>query len=834
MLRITVLGVVFLLATVATFDESYDGNKVLALTDNVKPTVLITSPINNTVVSAGNVIVTGTAFDIDSGINSVQVKINSGSPITATPKSLGDWSIWTISILFSQSGSNTITVKAIDNAGNIQLVTSSLTVDTTTPTAPIITNSSLTTNNKTPKIVGTAETGSTVKLFDSKTQIGSATATGGSWSIVTSTLTDGSHTIRANATDTAGNKSPNSASITLTVDTTTPTVTITAPTNNAQVFTNMPIIQGTTSDSGSGVKKVEVSIDYGAYTLATGTTSWSYTPYGQISTSSHTVTARATDNSGKTATTSPITFTVVVDTTKPTISITSPSNGATINAGNFTVTGTASDIGSGVKSVLLFVNGSQTTVTPNIGSWSTWTASIPITKSGSNILGAQVIDNAGYQTTTSIQLTVLDKTPPTVSITSPSNSATISTGNFTVTGTASDIGSGVKSVKIKIGSGAYVTATPNLTNDWSKWFFTLPVIKIGSTTLSAQVIDNAGYQTTTSIQLTVLDKTPPTVSITSPSNGATINAGNFTVTGTASDIGSGVTSVVMFVNGTNQTAAMPKITGNWSSWTAHLLISQPGSNTLVVQVTDNSNNSMVYSFPINVADKTARLAKSPSPTMFWFIVRNGFPDMTNLIQLYQKHAKPSHMITQFTNSLLDSSVTTSISNMKSVTYFSLSDMQNNANILHTNGYKWIVYDLEPDYSPANEISDPVNSVLQASQIAHSNGLGLAITQAQIPQSYFQGMATYSDAFVLQVQDRINGDPTIFLSGIKYNINLIRTANPNEIVFLQGSTMKDTPNQINAAYDMTYKMIDGLTVFYNMTSTDVPKMAQVFTHVDGIS
>ncbi|MBI3638864.1 MAG: hypothetical protein HY223_00950, partial [Thaumarchaeota archaeon] len=571
---------------------------------------------------------------------------------------------------------------------------------------------------------------STVKLFDSKTQIGSATATGGSWSIVTSTLSDGSHTIRANATDAVGNKGMNSASITVTVDTTKPTVSITSPINATNIGSSSVSLTGTASDS-SGIKWVAVSIDSGVYSFATGTTSWSFN-IQPLTEGSHTISAWASDNTGNTQTTS---ITVIIDTTKPTVSITSPSNGATISAGNFTVTGTASDIGSGVASVVMFVNGSQTAVPPKAGSWSSWTASIPITKSGSNILGAQVTDNAGYQTTTSIQLTVIDKTPPTVSITSPSNGATISAGNFTVTG---------------------------------------------------------------------------------------------------SDIGSGVASVVMFVNGTNQTAATPKITGNWSSWTAHLPFAQPGPNTLVVQVTDNSNNSMVYAFPVNVADKTARLAKSPSPTMFWFIVRNGFPDMTNLTQLYQKHAKPSYLITQFTNSLLDSSVTTSISNMKSVTYFSLLDIQNNANILHTNGYKWIVYDLEPSFSPVNEISDPVNSVQQASQIAHSNGLGLAITQAQIPQSYFQGMATYSDAFVLQVQDRINGDPTIFLTGIKYNINLIRTANPNEIVILQGSTIKDTPSQINAAYDMTYKMIDGLTVFYNMTSTDIPKMAQVFTHVDGIS
>ncbi|MBI3638682.1 MAG: adhesin, partial [Thaumarchaeota archaeon] len=177
--------------------------------------------------------------------------------------------------------------------------------------------------------------------------MGSATATGGSWSIVTSTLSDGSHTIRANATDAVGNTGANSASIILTIDTTAPVVTITSPTNNAQVFTNMPIIQGTSSDSGSGVKKVEVSIDYGAYTLATGTTSWSYTPYGPLSVASHTVTARATDNSGKTATTSPMTFTVTVDTTAPAAPLITNSS-LTTNNKTPKIVGTA-EAGSTVK-----------------------------------------------------------------------------------------------------------------------------------------------------------------------------------------------------------------------------------------------------------------------------------------------------------------------------------------------------------------------------------------------------------------------------------------------------------------------------------------------------
>jgi hypothetical protein len=89
------------------------------------------------------------------------------------------------------------------------------TVDSTTPGSPA--------NDNSPNVNGTAEAGSTVKLYDGVTQIGSATATGGNWSITSSTLASGAHTITATATDGAGNVSAASSGVTVTIDTTVPT-----------------------------------------------------------------------------------------------------------------------------------------------------------------------------------------------------------------------------------------------------------------------------------------------------------------------------------------------------------------------------------------------------------------------------------------------------------------------------------------------------------------------------------------------------------------------------------------------------------------------------------
>ncbi len=131
------------------------------------------------------------------------------------------------------------------------------------------------TKNTTPTFTGTAEAGSTVKLYDTDgtTQIGSATATGGSWTITSSTLSEGTHSITAKSTDAAGNISVASSALSVKID-------ITPPTRNdvtdGQIFATpisflslggtaeltkdtdapVPYTSGAISDSGSYVLKI--------------------------------------------------------------------------------------------------------------------------------------------------------------------------------------------------------------------------------------------------------------------------------------------------------------------------------------------------------------------------------------------------------------------------------------------------------------------------------------------------------------------------------------------------------------------------------------------------
>ncbi|MBK7859866.1 MAG: fibronectin type III domain-containing protein [Archangiaceae bacterium] len=87
----------------------------------------------------------------------------------------------------------------------------------------------------------------------------------------------------------------------LSADTQLPSVAFSAPAAGATV-SGASALSGTAADN-AGLSKVELAVDSGAYVPATGTTSWSFAlDTTSLSNGSHTLTARATDLAGNTAT----------------------------------------------------------------------------------------------------------------------------------------------------------------------------------------------------------------------------------------------------------------------------------------------------------------------------------------------------------------------------------------------------------------------------------------------------------------------------------------------------------------------------------------------------
>src|SRR5207237_1106972 len=107
---------------------------------------------------------------------------------TATANGSGAWTFATAPLT---DGGHAFTAKAVDAAGNISVGSTNLaiTIDTLAPGAPILTSLSA---GSSPTLTGTAESGSTVFVFDGTTKIGSATANGSrAWSFSVPELTSG-------------------------------------------------------------------------------------------------------------------------------------------------------------------------------------------------------------------------------------------------------------------------------------------------------------------------------------------------------------------------------------------------------------------------------------------------------------------------------------------------------------------------------------------------------------------------------------------------------------------------------------------------------------------
>jgi subtilisin-like proprotein convertase family protein len=123
----------------------------------------------------------------------------------------------------------------MDDAGGDQGTFSSWSLQITTvdvPAAPVFTTpaSNPSTDNDGDFILaGTAQSGSTVKVFEGATQVGTATAGGGSWAVALVDVAHGTHSYTATATDTFGNVSAASAARTVRIDTVHPHVTRTRP-----------------------------------------------------------------------------------------------------------------------------------------------------------------------------------------------------------------------------------------------------------------------------------------------------------------------------------------------------------------------------------------------------------------------------------------------------------------------------------------------------------------------------------------------------------------------------------------------------------------------------
>src|SRR5947208_6540588 len=278
------------------------------------------------------------------------------------------------------------------------------------------------------------------------------------------------------------------------------------------------------------------------------------------------------------------------------VTVTSPASGSTVS-GTVPVTASVTSVGAlTVAGVQFKLDGNNLRAkdppAPYSVSWNTTTAS-----NASHTLTAVARDSLGMLWTSDpVTVTVFnDTTPPAVSITSPA-SGTIVAGTISVTASASDNVRvvGVQFLLDGLNAGAEVTAAPYSVS----WNTT--TASNGSHSLTAVARDAAGNRATSvAVAVTVSngappDTTPPTVSITSPTSGASVS-GTLTMTAAASD-NVGVAGVQFLLDGVNvgaEVTAAP-YSAPWDTITA-----SRGSHTLTAVARDGAGNRTT-SAPVSV------------------------------------------------------------------------------------------------------------------------------------------------------------------------------------------------------------------------------------------
>jgi hypothetical protein len=170
-----------------------------------------------------------------------------------------------------------------------------VTVDTAAPDAPVLLSDPTTHNRAT--VSGTAEAGSSIKLYEGTTLLGTATvASDGDWSVTTPNLKHGSHTFTATATDAAGNTSALSQPIDPPIGSHSANGTSTVEvTNVRQHWDHTATIKGI-ADPNSQIKLSDGTTSAGSVT-AGADGKWSFQT-SDLSGKSHAFTAEQVDTTG--------------------------------------------------------------------------------------------------------------------------------------------------------------------------------------------------------------------------------------------------------------------------------------------------------------------------------------------------------------------------------------------------------------------------------------------------------------------------------------------------------------------------------------------------------
>ncbi|HID3970688.1 TPA: Ig-like domain-containing protein [Enterobacter cloacae] len=556
-----------------------------------------------------------------------------GKSYTAQVQQGGLWSVNVPGTDLSALADNgyTVQVSVSDAAGNPGSAGKAITLDTTPPTVSFnvvagdnVINS---VEHGQAQIVSGTATGASVgdKLVITigSNQYTTTVDASGSWSVgvpasVISALTDGTVTLSATITDSAGNSSTqthdvvvNTASVALTVNTVSDDDVI----NAAEAGSSL-VINGSSAQFASGTQ-VTVTLNGKSYTASIQSDgSWTTTvPAADVGAladgASYQVSVSAQDSAGNSAS---ATHGISVDTTSPVVSIATLSGDDVLNAAEaqqpLTVHGSSS--AEAGQTVTVTLGGK--TYTATVANDGTWTLDVPAAdlaslSEGALTVTASVNDKAGNNGQTTHTLTV-DTVAPTVTISTVADDDIVNNAEQLAGQTISGTTTAEQGQTVIVSfNGHSYQATVAADGSWSVFVPGRDFLGLsdGDYTITAAVSDKAGNPGSATHDVT-LNGDVPTITINTFAQDDIVNAAEhgtpLTVSGTT-DAPAGQT-VTITLNGKTYTATVQ----NDGSWRYTLgsadvaALADGGSYVINAQVSNTIGNSASDNHTVTV-DLTA-------------------------------------------------------------------------------------------------------------------------------------------------------------------------------------------------------------------------------------
>jgi len=557
------------------------------------------------------------------------------------------------------NGTASITVAAAsytDGAGNNggAGTSPSLSFDTQAPVASStpdlaaasdsgVSNSDNITSVTTPTFTGTADANHTVTLYDTDgtTVLGTTTADGsGNWSVTSSTLAPGVHTITTKVTDAAGNVSVSSPGLSVTIDTTAPTVAITSNVSALKIgetatitftFSKAP---GTTFTWNGTAGDVTVSGGTLSAISGTGLTrTATFTPTAGVNNGTASITIAAasyTDgagNNGGAGTSPSLSFDTQAPAAPSTPNLAAASDSGVSNSDKITSVTTPTFTGTAQPNTtvtLYDTNGTTvlgTTTADGSGNWAIVSSTLA---AATHTITAKTTDAAGNISVASagLNLTIDNNIPANPIVTLPVNNAVILTETAEINGTAE------AGTTITVDIDGTVVSTSLITDLSGNWTYTSASLLNGNHTVKALATDAAGNASAYSSTITFNINVNPTITANGTLTALTSTYGtpsastSFTVSGVNMTAGVLVTPPAAFEVSTDNTTFSNTITAgaagaisqivyvrlkNTAAAAIHsgnITLSSPGASNVLKSIPNSNVSALAISITANAKSKT--------------------------------------------------------------------------------------------------------------------------------------------------------------------------------------------------------------------------------------